>query len=100
MQGGSAEEIRGRAVRMRQLELDANVRLPASLPVTLSTSSDVVFDVSKPISLVSVFRESEVEYYFRAFERKKMRWPFDAVQIDRQSSGGLFLSFLGRWPCL
>lgn len=84
---------------MRQLELDANVRLPASLPVTLSTSSDV-FDVSKHISLLPVFRESEVEYYFRAFECKKMRWPFDAVQTDRQSSGGLFLSFLGRWPCL
>lgn len=53
---------------MRQLELGAGVRTPASVLLTSSTS-DSVFDVSKLISLVPSFRESEVESFFTAFER-------------------------------
>lgn len=54
----------------------------ASVPVTLS-NSDVVFDVSKHISLVPAFRELEVESYFPAFERiaAALKWPKDAWAI-------------------
>lgn len=64
------------------MELGANVRLPARAPVTLS-NSDVAFDVSKHISLVPAFHESEVESYFPVFERiaAALKWPKDAWAI-------------------
>ena len=53
------------AVKMRELELQSS---SASSGARSSVSSGT-FDVGKNISLVPVFRESEVEGYFSAFER-------------------------------
>ncbi|KAK0141107.1 hypothetical protein N1851_021909 [Merluccius polli] len=63
------------AVKMRELELQSS---SASSGARSSVSSGT-FDVSKNISLVPVFRESEVEGYFGAFERlaAALHWPKD-----------------------
>lgn len=67
---------------MRQVELDAYLRLPAGVSATMS-SSDVAFDVDKHLSLVPVFRESEVESYISAFQRiaVAIKWPKDVWAI-------------------
>ncbi|KAL3043588.1 hypothetical protein OYC64_003448 [Pagothenia borchgrevinki] len=52
------------AVRMRQLELQAAVVGDSAVTQSGPAAS---FDVSRHISLVPVFRESEVETYFGAF---------------------------------
>lgn len=64
------------AVRMRQLELQAREH---SHGRTITSG----FDVSKNISLVPVFRESEVEVYFGVFERiaAALQWPKDVWAI-------------------
>ena len=71
-------------VRMRQLELDSQLLAPCafdhagrSLP---PPSHPHAFDVSTNISLVPLFRETEVDAYFGAFERiaAALRWPAEA----------------------
>lgn len=66
---------------MRELELNANLRLLAGVPTT--SSSDAAFDVGKHISLIPIFREAEVESYFSVFEciAVALRWPKDVWAI-------------------
>ncbi|XP_034001297.1 uncharacterized protein LOC117494480 [Trematomus bernacchii] len=68
------------AVRMRQLELQA---AGGGDSAVTSSGPAASFDVSRHISLVPVFRESEVEIYFGAFERiaAALRWPEDVWAI-------------------
>ncbi|XP_033972270.1 uncharacterized protein LOC117471407 isoform X1 [Trematomus bernacchii] len=68
------------AVRMRQLELQAAGGCDSAVT---SSGPAASFDVSRHISLVPVFRESEVEIYFGAFERiaAALRWPEDVWAI-------------------
>ncbi len=64
-------------VRLRELELNAAKNVPASLVPPLQIAGAplgsglpvTTFDVSKHISLVPQFRETEVDSYFSAFER-------------------------------
>ena len=73
------------AVRLKQLELEASETGRSaprgsgmSPPSTTSTSSPkVVFDISKHVALVPVFRDSEVDSYFNVFERiaAALQWP-------------------------
>ncbi|XP_033998203.1 uncharacterized protein LOC117492193 [Trematomus bernacchii] len=69
------------AVRMRQLELQAAGGGGDSAVTPSGPAAS--FDVSRHISLVPVFRESEVEIYFGAFERiaAALRWPEDVWAI-------------------
>lgn len=64
---------------MRQLELQG-VPAPSTSPQSVESSA---FDVSKHISLVPPFRESEVESYFGVFERMAIAllWPKDVWAI-------------------
>lgn len=72
-----------RAVRLRQLELEAPGRsVPTGsgtspLSTTSTHSPDLAFDISKHVSLVPVFRDNEVDSYFNVFERiaVALRWP-------------------------
>lgn len=63
-----------KAVRIRQLELEAQSRPSARVfPDALSSTSQATpFDVSKYVNLFPIFRESEVDSYFPAFERIAM----------------------------
>ncbi len=64
-------------IRLRELELNAAKNVPASFVPPLQIagapfgpgSPVTTFDVSKHISLVPQFRETEVDSYFSAFER-------------------------------
>lgn len=72
------------AFKMRHVELQANI--DAARPVTPASASPQSasgYDVSKYISLVPVFRETEVEVYFGAFERVAgaLRWPKEVWAI-------------------
>ncbi|KAK0135637.1 hypothetical protein N1851_028500 [Merluccius polli] len=66
-------------LRIRAKELDRPSPPVTSTPVSMrfSTVSSDNFDVSKHIGLVPPFRESEVDSYFRAFERiaATLKWP-------------------------
>ncbi len=70
------------AIRLRQLELQAG-SVPAMVGTGSPSPPGSAFDVSKHISLVPVFRESEVESYFGAFERiaAALHWPKDVWAI-------------------
>ena len=70
------------AIKLRQLELQASSISTVASTVPPSGSA-AAFDVSKNISLVPVFRESEVESYFGAFERiaAALHWPEDVWAI-------------------
>nr|XP_043874918.1 uncharacterized protein LOC122764957 isoform X2 [Solea senegalensis] len=67
------------AVKMRKLELQSSSVSSGAR----SSSSSTTFDVSKNVSLVPVFRESEVECYLGAFERiaAALHWPKDVWPI-------------------
>nr|XP_043896825.1 uncharacterized protein LOC122778793 [Solea senegalensis] len=67
------------AVKMRELELQSSSVSSGAR----SSSSSTTFDVSKNVSLVPVFRESEVECYLGAFERiaAALHWPKDVWPI-------------------
>ncbi|XP_058495160.1 uncharacterized protein LOC131466089 isoform X2 [Solea solea] len=67
------------AVKMRELELQSSSVSSGARP----SSSSTTFDVSKNVSLVPVFRESEVECYLGAFERiaAALHWPKDVWAI-------------------
>ncbi|XP_049340179.1 uncharacterized protein LOC125804771 [Astyanax mexicanus] len=70
------QECETQHLRVRALELEANSRNSSSgIPTTRSAE----FDISKHISLVPPFRESEVDSYFTAFERvaSTLHWPKD-----------------------
>ncbi len=91
-----------RAIKLKELELELRnkspgrptaadalgVSMPAPLPINASTPSPIpaprrnqvsqpVFDVTRQISLVPPFRESEVDTYFTVFERiaATLNWP-------------------------
>lgn len=70
------------AVKLKRLELESQARLETGRgegsPVSTSQTSSS-FDVSKYISLVPTFRESEIDSYFPAFERiaTALKWPCD-----------------------
>ena len=68
------------AFRLRQLELQGSHALGN---VSLSSDSNAVFNVSKHVSLVPIFHETEVETYFTAFERiaRALHWPDDRWAI-------------------
>ncbi|CAI5695146.1 unnamed protein product [Oreochromis niloticus] len=72
-----ALEVQALHLRIRALELEKSPSPgpPASPNVSVSTPSS--FDISKHISLVPPFRESEVDSYFNAFERiaAALKWP-------------------------
>ena len=70
------------AFRMRQLELQTGSVGTSSGTQPLSGST-TAFDVGSNIQLVPVFRESEVETFFGAFERiaAALRWPEDVWAI-------------------
>nr|XP_043876803.1 uncharacterized protein LOC122766190 isoform X1 [Solea senegalensis] len=67
------------AVKIRELELQSSSVSSGARP----SSSSTTFDVSKNVSLVPVFRESEVECYLGAFERiaAALHWPKDVWPI-------------------
>lgn len=69
------------AVRLRQAEIQT--RSAWSSDVQSTSGPAVSFDVSRHISLVPVFRKSEVESYFGALERiaAALRWPEDVWAI-------------------
>ena len=71
------------AIRMRQLELQSSVPKPRNSNDKPSPESPQSFDVSKHVKLVPLFRESEVDSYFGAFERIAMalQWPRDVWAI-------------------
>ena len=74
-------EVELMQLRIRALELDRSPR-QTSTPVSMrfsTASSEQFFDVSRHISLVPPFRESEVDSYFSAFVRiaKSLNWPKD-----------------------
>ncbi|XP_013856586.1 uncharacterized protein LOC106512535, partial [Austrofundulus limnaeus] len=73
-------ELQTMHLRVRALELEKRSPAPAA-PMSLSTPSSVSagFDISKHITLVPPFRESEVDSYFTAFERiaAALNWPKD-----------------------
>lgn len=77
------------ALKMRQLELQAVAVKSASDPSIVSPRD--AFDVTKNIQLVPVFRETEVESYFGAFERiaSALHWPRDvwAILLQCKLSG-------------
>uniref|UniRef100_A0A3B3WC71 SCAN box domain-containing protein n=1 Tax=Poecilia mexicana TaxID=48701 RepID=A0A3B3WC71_9TELE len=67
-----------KAIQLRKLELEAQTQAPSTSVTPSSTSmSAMPFNISKCISLVPVFRESEVDSYFAAFERiaGALQWP-------------------------
>ena len=76
-----------KAVRLRQLELESQketqvLQAPTDTGLGASSSpaeSHRAFDVSKHVALMPIFRESEVDSYFGAFERiaAALRWPPD-----------------------
>lgn len=82
-----------RAVKLRQLDLQASGRMSRPIPVprtkipsdaTMPVNQPIPaersdFDVSRYVKLVPPFREAEVDAYFIAFERVagKLRWPKD-----------------------
>ncbi|KAI3355662.1 hypothetical protein L3Q82_004257 [Scortum barcoo] len=76
-----------KAVRLRQLELasqrEAHQIEASSMATSISSISPGLppnsFDISKHISLVPIFRETEVDAYFSAFERiaTALHWPID-----------------------
>uniref|UniRef100_A0A669D3Y3 SCAN box domain-containing protein n=1 Tax=Oreochromis niloticus TaxID=8128 RepID=A0A669D3Y3_ORENI len=72
-----ALEVQALHLRIRALELEKSPSpgSPASPNVSASTPSS--FDISKHISLIPPFRESEVDSYFNAFERiaAALKWP-------------------------
>ncbi|KAL0153990.1 hypothetical protein M9458_050705, partial [Cirrhinus mrigala] len=59
-----------------QTPVQASSPLPAASSV-LPVSSDIDIDISRQISLVPTFRESEVDTYFTVFERiaATLKWP-------------------------
>lgn len=73
-----------KAVRLRQLELDSQLHASGAFSQAASMfpppPHPPAFDVSKHISLVPTFRETEVDAYFGAFERiaVALRWPSEA----------------------
>lgn len=64
-------------LRVRALELGKDPPVVPNAPVTSSPAASPQFDVSKHISLVPSFRETEVDSYFNAFERiaATLGWP-------------------------
>ncbi|XP_047222493.1 uncharacterized protein LOC124868900 [Girardinichthys multiradiatus] len=67
-----------KAVKLRRLELEAQTRAPSASVTPGSTSmSAMPFDISKCISLVPAFKDSEVDFYCSAFERLAgtLQWP-------------------------
>lgn len=72
------------AIRMCELEL-RSAQFPAAVAGTVLSGSNATgnFDVSKHISLVPVFRETDIECYFTAFERiaVALSWPKDVWVI-------------------
>ncbi|XP_071346525.1 uncharacterized protein [Trachinotus anak] len=79
-------------IRMCELALQKGTTKTGS-PVSAQSVPDsaTTFDVSRHISLVPVFRESEVESYFSAFERiaNALHWPKDvwAILLQCKLSG-------------
>ncbi|XP_035864283.1 uncharacterized protein LOC118496498 [Sander lucioperca] len=72
------------ALKMHQMEIQVGLGVARSITTAGAHSpSSVSFDVSKHISLVPFFRESEVEAYFGAFERiaAALQWPKDVWAI-------------------
>lgn len=65
--------------RIRAMELDRPRHQATSTPVSMRFPlvSPEHFDVSRHIALVPPFRESEVDSYFKAFERiaATLKWP-------------------------
>lgn len=71
-----------RAVRLRQLELetsDTGRSAPrgSGMSPPSTSSPNVVFDISKHLAMVPVFRDNEVDSYFNVFERiaAALQWP-------------------------
>lgn len=69
-------------VKKLELEAACNER-SSSIPsesISHTSQSSAQFDVSRQITLVPQFRESEVDQYFGAFERiaVSLRWPIEA----------------------
>ena len=74
------------AVRMKELELSVP-RGPKSGETGSSTSTNPpAFDISKCIPLVPIFRETEVDCYFSAFERiaSALKWPKESWALILQ----------------
>lgn len=69
------QERETQLLRVRALELEANRSSSSGMSVKRSSE----FDITKHISLVPPFRESEVDSYFTAFERvaATLHWPKD-----------------------
>lgn len=68
------------------------------------TTASAAYDVSKNLPLVPLFRESEVDSYFGAFERiaVSLRWPKDVWALllqcrlsGKASFGSFFRTFIG-----
>ena len=61
-----------KAVRLRQLELESHLLNASADAMGMSSSSTTLprsaFDIRKDIALALTFRETEVDYYFAAFE--------------------------------
>lgn len=75
-------------VKLRQLEVEAQRisfgrAAPHSETSTHASLTEPVFNVGKNVALVPVFRESEVDSYFNAFERiaTALDWPKDMWPI-------------------
>lgn len=70
------------AIGIRQLELQANPHAP-NIDRLSPVGHTAGFDISKNIHLVPIFRKSEVETYFPAFERiaTVFAWPPDVWAI-------------------
>ena len=71
-----------KAVRLRQLELEASetgrsAPRGSGMSPPSTSSPKMVFDISKHVALVPVFRDNEVDSYFHVFERiaAALQWP-------------------------
>ncbi|CAI5686593.1 unnamed protein product [Oreochromis niloticus] len=84
-----AELARAREVELKKVEAETAVKLrqlelqQASLPATAIQQAEAPFDVGKNISLVPVFRDTEVDSYFESFERiaTALHWPRESWAI-------------------
>ncbi|XP_035984480.1 uncharacterized protein LOC118558122 [Fundulus heteroclitus] len=70
-------EVEAMRLRIRALELQNGASAVSPQPPSTGSSVSVPFDISKHITLVPPFRESEVDSYFGAFERiaVALKWP-------------------------
>ncbi|CAI5657477.1 unnamed protein product [Oreochromis niloticus] len=70
-------EVQAMQLRIRALELEKGSAKGSPMSSSTSVSSSASFDVSKHITLVPPFCESEVDSYFSAFERiaAALKWP-------------------------